>query len=52
MTPAPLVTIPPNASSKEAAGLMIKHNIRRLPVVENGALVGIVTCKDLLRCVE
>ncbi len=52
MTPAPLITIGPNASVKEAAELMIKHNIRRLPVVENGALVGIITSKDLLRCVQ
>lgn len=51
MTPAPLITIGPNASVKEAAELMIKHGIRRLPVVEAGALVGIITSKDLLRCV-
>ncbi len=52
MTPAPLITIGPNATVKEAAELMIKHGIRRLPVVENGALVGIITSKDLLRCVQ
>jgi CBS domain-containing protein len=52
MTPAPLVTIGLSATSKEAANLMMKHKVRRLPVVENGALVGIVTSKDLLRCVE
>jgi CBS domain-containing protein len=52
MTPAPLVTVGLSATSKEAAGLMMKHKVRRLPVVENGALVGIVTSKDLLRCVE
>lgn len=52
MTPAPLITIGLNASTKQAAMLMIEHNIRRLPVMENGALVGIITSKDLLRCVE
>lgn len=52
MTPAPLVTVGLSATSKEAAGLMMKHKVRRLPVVESGALVGIVTSKDLLRCVE
>ena len=51
MTPAPLVTIGPNASTKKAAEIMLEHNIRRLPVVECGALVGIITSKDLLRCV-
>jgi CBS domain-containing protein len=48
MTPAPLITIGPNATVKEAADLMIKHNIRRLPVIENRTLVGIITSKDLL----
>lgn len=52
MTPAPLVTIGPNATVKEAADLMVKHNIRRLPVVEDRALVGIITSKDLLKCVK
>jgi len=51
MTPAPLVTIGPNASTKRAAEMMLEHHIRRLPVVECGALVGIITSKDLLRCV-
>ena len=48
----PLVTIGPNASAKEAAALMLKHNVRRLPVVENGVLVGIITSMDLLKCIE
>ena len=52
MTPAPLITIGPNATVKEAADLMIKYNIRRLPVVEDHTLVGIITSKDLLKCVK
>ena len=52
MTPKPLVTISPNASCKDAADLMIKHKIQRLPVVENGILVGIITSEDLLKCVD
>jgi len=51
MTSAPLITISPNASTREAALLMRKYDIRRLPVVERGALVGIITSKDLLNCV-
>ena len=51
MTPAPLVTISSNSSAKKAAEMMLEHDIRRLPVVECGALVGIITSKDLLRCV-
>jgi CBS domain-containing protein len=52
MTPAPLITIEPNASTKEAAKCMKENNIRRLPVVESETLVGIITSKDLLECVE
>jgi CBS domain-containing protein len=52
MTPGPLVTIDLDASTRDAARLMREHNIRRLPVVKDGALVGIVTSKDLLACVE
>lgn len=52
MITVPLITISPNASAKEAAELMIKHNVRRLPVVENGVLVGIITSMDLLKCID
>ncbi len=52
MTPVPLITIGPYATAREAAELMLQHNIRRLPVVENDALVGVITSKDLLRCVD
>ncbi|WP_040204783.1 CBS domain-containing protein [Neobacillus jeddahensis] len=41
-----LVSINPDASSKEAATLMAEHKIRRLPVVENGELIGIVSLGD------
>ena len=51
MTPGPLVTIDLDASTREAARLMREHNIRRLPVMKEGALVGIITNKDLLSCV-
>ncbi|MHC1631982.1 MAG: CBS domain-containing protein [Methanotrichaceae archaeon] len=52
MTLAPLITISPNATTKKASELMRQHNIRRLPVVERDALVGIITSKDLLRCTD
>ncbi|CAM3694302.1 CBS domain-containing protein [Mesobacillus zeae] len=41
-----LITISPDASVKEAADLMAKHQIRRLPVVEGGQLSGIVALGD------
>jgi CBS domain-containing protein len=43
----PLVTGEPDMDLEEAAALMVQHRIRRLPVVEGGALVGIVTLDDI-----
>lgn len=37
------------ASVREAAAIMIEHRINRLPVTEDGRLVGIVTRGDLVR---
>ncbi|MEE8167896.1 MAG: CBS domain-containing protein [Candidatus Hydrothermarchaeales archaeon] len=34
---------------KDAAKLMASHLIRRLPVVEGGSLVGIITIEDIMR---
>ena len=42
-----LVTISPDASLEEASKVMAENQIRRLPVVENGQLVGIVSLGDL-----
>lgn len=49
---APLVTIPRAAEVVEAFELMTREGIRRLPVVEDGRLVGIVAERDLLRWVS
>lgn len=43
-----VITITPETSINEAAEIMIKNKIKRLPVVENGKLVGIVTRGDLI----
>ncbi len=42
-----LVTVTPATSEAEAAQLMRERALRRLPVVENGTPVGIVTIGDL-----
>src|ERR687896_1361050 len=42
-----VVTARPDMSTKEAAQLMSDHQVRRLPVVENDRLVGIVSIGDL-----
>jgi len=36
-------------SPMEAARLMVKHDIGRLPVVENGRIIGIITRSDAMR---
>jgi CBS domain-containing protein len=43
----PLVTGEVEMDIEEAVALMIQHRIRRLPVTEGEALVGIVTIDDL-----
>ena len=43
----PLVTGDPDMDLEEAAALMVSHRIRRLPVLEDGALAGIVTLDDI-----
>jgi CBS domain-containing protein len=41
-----LITISADATSKEAVRLMARHQIRRLPVVEGGKLIGIISLGD------
>jgi CBS domain-containing protein len=43
----PLVTGDPGMDLEEAAALMVQHRVRRLPVVDGGSLVGIVTLDDI-----
>jgi CBS domain-containing protein len=42
------VTVAPSTPTLEAIGLMRTHQVGCLPVVEDGALVGIVTAQDFL----
>jgi CBS domain-containing protein len=43
-----LIMIDPGSELNQAARLMAKNSIRRLPVVNNGMLVGILTSSDVL----
>lgn len=45
----PLITATPNMPAGDAAKVMLKWNIKKLPVAEEGRLVGVVTLTDLLR---
>jgi CBS domain-containing protein len=42
-----VISVSPDATTREATDLMSEHQIRRLPVVENERLVGIVSLGDL-----
>ncbi len=44
-----LKTISPDATLPKIESLMVTHDIGRLPVLENGKLIGIVTRTDVLR---
>ena len=44
-----LITIDPDTSLKEAARVMSTNKIRRLPVLKNNKLVGIVVASDFVR---
>jgi CBS domain-containing protein len=42
-----LISVEPEKDLEEALQLMARHQVRRLPVVENGRLVGIVAQADI-----
>lgn len=46
---APAITVEPFLALFEAAELMIEHGVKRLPVVADGKLVGVLTRFDLVR---
>ncbi|MDD5419531.1 MAG: CBS domain-containing protein, partial [Methanomicrobiaceae archaeon] len=46
------ITLPPSAPLMEALRIMSGRNIGRIPVIEDGNLVGIVTRTDIVRVME
>jgi CBS domain-containing protein len=44
---SPVVTAEPGMDVEEAAEIMVRHGIRRLPIIDGGRLTGIVTLDDL-----
>ena len=44
---SPVITAEPDMDVEEAAEKMIRHGVRRLVVVEAGALAGVVTLDDI-----
>jgi CBS domain-containing protein len=49
MMSKPLMTISPSTEVWQAVELMVRKDLRRLPVVEGDKLVGMVTERDVLR---
>lgn len=47
-----VLTVTPNMDVYFAAGLFLKNPYRRLPVVENGKLVGQISRRDILRAIQ
>jgi CBS domain-containing protein len=50
MTPKP-ITIAPDADVSEAARILVTKKIRRLPVVEDGHLLGLLSVADLIHAI-
>jgi acetoin utilization protein AcuB len=48
MTPKP-ITVPSCCPLQDAYWLMLENKVRRLPVIDEGRLVGIVTLEDIRR---
>ncbi|PCJ91801.1 MAG: protein-inosine monophosphate dehydrogenase [Porticoccaceae bacterium] len=47
-----LFSVSPHADIVDVAQEMLKRGFRRCPVVQDGRLVGQITCRQLLRAVE
>jgi CBS domain-containing protein len=46
---SPLIVVEPDASLEEAAKVMAKNKVRRLPVVGPGGLAGLITVSDIAK---
>ena len=46
---SPLIVVDPAATIEEAASIMERNRVRRLPVVDKGELLGVVTVSDLAK---
>ncbi len=44
-----VITVGPDKSPLQAARIMVKHDIGRLPVVQDGRIIGIITRSDYMR---
>jgi CBS domain-containing protein len=47
-----LTTVTPSCSLNKAVNMMGARNLKRIPVVENGKIVGIITRKDIVKAFQ
>lgn len=45
----PVLSVTPNVEIEDAAKLMLQNKIKKLPIVEEGKLLGLLTLTDILR---
>ena len=45
---SPLITVDADASVEEACGLLARKGIRRVPVIQDGELVGVISIRNIL----
>ncbi|GBF10696.1 inosine 5'-monophosphate dehydrogenase [Tepidibacillus sp. HK-1] len=46
---SPLISIEPQSLYFDALHLMIKHNIKHIPIINNGMTIGMITMKNLIQ---
>ncbi len=49
---SPIITVGPEDDLAEASKLMIEHNIRRLAVVRDGIMYGVLSARDIAKALE
>ncbi|HIP85256.1 MAG TPA: CBS domain-containing protein [Pyrodictium sp.] len=49
---SPVIVVSPSDTITRARNLMLRYGIGRLPVVENGVLVGIITAYDIAKAID
>jgi CBS domain-containing protein len=52
MTPLPLKTLGPDADLAAALQLMVENGIHQVPIVQNGALIGMLSRSDVMRYMQ
>ena len=52
MTKDNLITAPVGTTLDEAEAILQEHKIEKLPLVENGRLEGLITIKDIEKCLN